>query len=223
MPSSYIPQTDADFDNWQKELLTWLDVPANQARLGLTPAQIAAMKSAQSAWTGAFPSHLTAQNAAKVAANAKEAARKTLETPIRSFVAVLQKNPALLDADRVALRITVPAPTRQNAPIPTTSPVATIDFSQRLTHSISFRDFTTPKSKAKPKGVRGAQICVKIGGTPPADSSEFDFLTSDTSTPYVHRFDPADIGKTVWYTLCWENTTGATGPWSAFVSAVVPG
>jgi len=221
MPKSYIPQTDAEFNTWQNELLAWLDTPANQARLGLTPAQIAAMKNAQVGWMSAFPTHLGTQNAAKVASNAKDAARKELEKPIRNFVAALQKNIVLSDADRVALRITVPAPTRQKSAMPTTSPVATIDFSQRLRHSITFRDALTPKSKSKPKGIRGAQVCMKLGAPPPADPSECEFVATDTATPYVHTFDAADVGKMVYYILRWENTTGAVGPWSAYVSAVV--
>jgi len=181
------------------------------------------MKNAQSVWMGAFPAHLGSQSAAKVASNAKDAARKELEKPIRSFIVALQKNPALVDADRVALAITVPAPTRQKSPAPTTSPVATIDFSQRLRHSISFRDALTPKSKGKPKGIRGAQICRKLGAPPPADPSECEFMSTDTATPYVQTFDAADVGKMVYYILRWENTTGAVGPWSAYVSAVVTG
>jgi len=222
MPKSYIPQMDAEFHTWQNELLTWLEVPANQARLGLTPTQIAEMKNAQSGWMGAFPAHLGSQNVAKVAANAKDAARKELEKPIRTFVAVLQHNPVLSDADRVALGITVPAPTRQSSAVPTTSPIATVDFSQRLRHSIAFRDPMTPNSKGKPKGMRAAQLSMKLG-SPPADPSECEFMGSDTNSPFIQTFDPTDAGKTVYYMMRWENTTGATGPWSAIFSAVVPG
>lgn len=221
--ADFIPSGDAEFDTWQDTLENFIGDAANRTRLGLTPAQTAPLDDKQGAWTSAYPAHVAAQSAALVASNAKNAARAAYEAPIRTFIAVLQRNPALTDADRTALKITIPATTRQNSAVPTTFPIPTVDFAVRLQHSISFRDSQTPDSKAKPDGVRGAQIYEKIGGPLPASPDEFTFLGTDTRAPYVCHFEMGDIGKTVYYLLHWENTTGKTGPWSEITSAVVPG
>ena len=49
------------------------------------------------------------------------------------------------------------------------------------------------------------------------------FVTLDTRTPHVLPFDGADANKTVTYWLRWVSTRGEVGPWSAAVSATVPG
>ena len=64
---------------------------------------------------------------------------------------------------------------------------------------------------------------MKVGTTPPASESDLHFLATDTRTPYVAQFDPANAGKTAYYWLRWENNKGETGPWSALVSATVTG
>ena len=48
-------------------------------------------------------------------------------------------------------------------------------------------------------------------------------MTLDTRTPHVIAFDGSDANKTVTYWLRWVSIRGETGPWSAAVSATVPG
>lgn len=92
---------------------------------------------------------------------------------------------------------------------------------QRLQHTIDFTDQGTPTRKAKPAGVMGAEIWVKIGPTPPVDPGELTFLAVDTRTPYTIDFDGADGGKQTHYMLRWVNTRGETGPWSETATATI--
>ena len=64
---------------------------------------------------------------------------------------------------------------------------------------------------------------MNVGTPPPASAGELSFVTLDTRTPHLISFDGADGGKLVTYWLRWVSTRGATGPWSAAVSATVPG
>jgi hypothetical protein len=123
-------------------------------------------------------------------------------------------------AAKAAAGITVPDIISTPAGAPTTAPTATVDTGERLQHTIHFRDTTTPTSKAKPPGVRGCEIWMKIG-TPPVDAGELSFVALDTRTPYVATFDGADGGKTVTYWLRWVSTRDEKGPWSAPVAATV--
>ena len=112
------------------------------------------------------------------------------------------------------------ATTRTPAPVPTTRPVAKIDTSQRLQHTISFVDEETPGKSKKPDGVIGCEVWFKLG-TAPTDPSELTYLATDTKTPYIAVFDGADAGKTAHYMLRWVNRRGERGPWSQTVSATI--
>jgi hypothetical protein len=105
----------------------------------------------------------------------------------------------------------------------TSCAVATLDTSQRLAHTISFMDEETPTKKAKPAGVLGAEIWVKIGDTPPADPSELSFLALDTNTPYLAEYTGAQAGKKAHYMLRWVDTRGDKGPWSETARATIAG
>ncbi len=87
-------------------------------------------------------------------------------------------------------------------------------------------DESTPTSKAKPKGVMGCEIWVKVspaGDPPPVGADGLTFLTLDTARPYIAEFDGADGGKTAHYMLRWVRSNGDKGPWSETVSATISG
>ena len=155
--------------------------------------------------------------AANAATQAKATARDSLTAAVRGLVKLIQAKPNVTDESKQAIGITVSDGTRTSVGVPTTAPVGRIEQANRLEHTLNFADSTTPTSKAKPAGVRGCQVWVKIGTAPPASASELHYLATDTRTPYVAQFDTADN----W--LRWENTKGETGPWSAAVSATITG
>ncbi len=64
---------------------------------------------------------------------------------------------------------------------------------------------------------------MKVGTPLPTSTSALAFVTLDTRTPHTIAFEGTDANKTVTNWLRWVSTRGATGPWSAAVSATVPG
>ena len=216
----YIPSADGSFGAWQANFVTYAS--ANAAALGLDPAvDIPPLAAAQGVWTTDYGANTAAQAAAQAARQAKVAARESFEGVIRPLVGVLQASADVDDGERAALGITVPDTKPTPVGPPTSRPVVVVDTSQRLQHTIEFVDETTLTSKAKPAGVRGAQIWVKIGDPPPVDPNELTFLATDTRTPYVANFDGADANKVAHYMLRWESTRGETGPWSETASATI--
>ena len=216
----YIPSPDGDFDAWQDNFITYAS--ANAVALGLDPlVDIPPLTAAQGVWTTDRAAHTAAQAAAQAAREAKETARGGLEGVIRPLVARLQASSEVDDAERQALGITV----RDTVPTPVgppeTRPVVSIDSSQRLQHTISFADEATPTRRAKPAGVRGAQIWVKVGDPAPVDPGELTYLATDTRTPYLATFAGADANKVAHYMLRWESTRGEPGPWSETASATI--
>jgi len=220
MAGNYIPRPDGDFDAWQANFITYAS--ANAAALGLDPlVDIPPLTAAQVTWSSDRAAHTAAQAAAQSARQAKDVARSGLEGVVRPLVARLQSSAAVDDAERQALGITVPDREPTAVGPPTTRPVVSVDTGQRLQHTIGFADEATPTRKAKPAGVRGAQVWVKIGDPAPVDPSELTFLATDTRTPYVANFDGADANKVAHYMLRWESTRGETGPWSETASATI--
>ena len=214
----YIPPSDGQFDAWQTNFTSYVSV--NQAAPGLLPADVTPLTDAQTAWTPAYSGHATAQAAAEAAREDKDGKRTAFEGVIRPLVKRLQASTTVTDTQRQAMGITVRDTTPTPVGPPTTRPVATVDTSERLRHVIEFTDEATPTSKARPAGVMGCEIWVKIGTTP-VDPSELTFLAVDTRTPYTADFPGADGGKTAHYMLRWVSTRGEKGPWSATASATI--
>lgn len=221
--ADYIPTHDNDFLVWEIRFTTYAN--NNQVALGLAPADLNDVNTAQGDWQGAWFGNNDAQTDAEAARQAKDDARTSFETLVRGLVRRLQVSPSVDDAERRALGIPVRDATRTPATPPSTKPVAIVDTRTRLQHSIAFADEGTPTKKSKPPGAMGCEIWIKVSAAnaPPADPSELKFLALDTSTPYVATFPGADGGKTAHYMLRWVNSRGEKGPWSQTVSATIGG
>ena len=227
--AGYIPDSDETFETWQ---LHFVDVLANStpANLGVLPAELTALQTQSGAFQTLLGDFQDAQSSARSARSAKDAGRQTLEGTIRPLVRRLQASPAMTDELRVALGITV-ADTTISRPAATTMtrPTVTVDTSGRLAHVLDFRDEATLERRAKPAGVRGCEIWVKIGGTPPAeiahgqDPGDMRFLALDTATPYLAAYSEADAGKTAYYLCRWIASDGTKGLWSETVEATIVG
>ncbi len=220
MAGDYIPRPDGSFDAWQVNFVAY--ATANAAALGLDPlVDIPPLTNAQTTWAADLPAHVTAQAAAESARQAKDDARSTFEGVIRPLVARLQASPDVDDTERQALGITVADAVPTPSAVPTTRPLVTVDTGQRLRHVIAFVDELTPTRKAKPDGVMGAEVWVKVGDPAPVDPGELTFLATDTRTPYTADYTGTDANKVAHYMLRWINTRGEKGPWSETASATI--
>ncbi len=220
--ADYIPQNDADMNVWQGNLVEI--ITPNLTAWGISTDDFAVVKSKQTTWETAYAKASNKQNRTAADVLTKDEAGADYKKSIRSFVAQwLSNNTKVTDADRTRMGLTVKTSTRTAAPVPTTSPVGAIDFSVRLQHTIHFSDEASPRSKAKPAGVHGCEIYMKVDGEAPKDASELTYVATDTATPYVVKFDGTKAGKMVYYWLRWVNTRGECGPWSITVNAMVMG
>jgi hypothetical protein len=220
--ADFIPNSDADFNAWQLNFVTYAN--ANLLNLGLTLADLAAITSAQITWNTAFPAHVAAQATAQGARANKDTVRHPYEAAIRPLVRRMQGSSAVSDQEKEAMGITVPDPSRTPVAPPTTSPITTIGCGERLRHTLDFRDSTNPNKRSKPDGMIGVEIYNKLtaqGAPAPIDPAEFVFLALDTATPYVSDYPGTDGGKNAHYILRWVNTRGVKGPWSEVFSATI--
>ncbi|MGL4551350.1 MAG: hypothetical protein ACRC33_09185 [Gemmataceae bacterium] len=218
--ADYIPQSDAEFDVWQANFVTYAS--ANLSTLGLVASDLTPVSADQTLWGTTFTDHTAAQAAAESASQAKSQARNAYVSTVRALVRRLQASPSVSDAERRSLGINVKA-ARTPTPTPTSRPVASVAVGDRLRHKVSFTDESTPTSKAKPAGMMGCEVWVKIGDPAPSDPSQLRYMGLSTRTPYVAEFDGPDAGKTAYYMLRWVNRQGEKGPWSATAAATVAG
>jgi hypothetical protein len=220
MPSNYIPASDSAFDAWQANF--YLYVTGHLSQLGLSFVDVVPLAAQRAFWPPAWQAHGRAQADAEAARQLKDDSRAAFEAVIRGLVRRLQASPEVTDAQRAALGLTVPDRTRTPVAPPASRPVVTVDAAGRLRHVLHFVDEHAPAGPARPAGVRGAEIWVKVGAAP-ADASELRFVTLGTRATQTTEFHGTDAGKTAYYMLRWVNTRGEKGPWSATVSATVGG
>ncbi|OQY03566.1 MAG: hypothetical protein B6I25_07935 [Planctomycetales bacterium 4572_13] len=223
MATGYIPRGDNDFLVWVTNFDTY--ATAHLAELGITAGDMIPITAGRIDFDTKLTANVTAQQAAQSARQGKTDSRSQLESVTRALVRQLQASPDVDDTERAALGITVPdtVKTMATASI-STRPVGVVDTSQRLRHEIRFFDEATPTSRAKPAGVMGCEIWVKVlpaGDAPPVGDDGLSFVTLDTASPYTVEYDGTDGGKTAHYMLRWVKKNGDKGPWSETVSATI--
>jgi hypothetical protein len=218
MPNSKpFPSKEAELNNYFQAVVAYLIL--NKVRLLLSAANQALLTTKLAAWNAIYPASQNINTRTKTIVENKDSAKETLMDTLRLVYADIPKS-ALTAEDRNTLNIAERSTTRTPTPVPTSAPVAQVDTSKRLEHTISFADESG--SAAKPDGVKGCQIWYKIG-EPAIDPSELSYMATDTASPYNYQFNGSHAGKTVYYWLRWENSRGKTGPWSNVVMATITG
>jgi len=178
MARDYIPSPDGDFHIWQNNFVTYAST--HLVDLGLVAGDLTPVTTAQTTWNTKYPAHIAAQPAEQSARDGKDTYRTAVERAVGLLARRLQASPSVDDTERAALGITVPD--KEPSPVgrPTTRPLARLDCSQPLRHTLELTDESTRTARANPAGVIGAEIWVKVDGPPPSDPSRLTFLPVDT-------------------------------------------
>lgn len=221
MAKDYIPNTDAEFAAWLVNFVKQLTT--SKAALNLTDAALATVTGLKDDYMTAVQELADAKAVYDAKLAAKNQAEKAATAEARSRVRQIQADPGVSDEIRAALQI----PLRDTTPTPppplTSRPLLTIDFSQRLQHTLEYRDSETPNRRARPANADRIEFYSFVGATATTDISLFKYLDVDTSTPFVVNYTAADAGKIASYIARWVNDNGEKGPWSETVSATIAG
>ena len=217
--SDFFPRQDTGFHTWAK---TFTDYARdNFDELDLNENDVYEAMALVTAFQTAFDTHNAAQNAAKSAAATKAGVRETLETALRKLSRQVQANPGVTDAERKSLGVTVRDTVRTPVPEPATTPRLTVDISERLRHTLGFYDAGAGGKRAKPAGVSGCEIWVKVGGDRPRDENEMRYVGRASRAGFVVQYAAENAGKTAHYWTRWVNTRGVPGAWGDTVSATI--
>ena len=220
--ADYIPTSDSDFNVWQSNTLN--EISPNLTAWGIATSSFQQLQALQTKWSNAYLKASNKQNRTSADVQDKNDARYDYEKGYRSFVGEwLTYNSNVTDADRERMGLTVRSDSRTPVPVPSTRPVGILDFSIRLQHTVAYADEANGRSKAKPAGVHGCEIWVKVGGDAPKSASELSYKGICTASPFTVNYSGDDAGKIACYWIRWVNTRGEYGPWSAPFSAMIVG
>ncbi|MFH0888913.1 MAG: hypothetical protein V1871_06875 [Planctomycetota bacterium] len=202
MRRDYIPESDAEFNEWLAGFTAY--IAAHYAELGLSATDKDNIVAANNDWKRDFSAHITAKNAARGAKGGKNNTRKMAESLARNLAQRSTVYPGTTNAHRASMGITVPDtnPT-QTAPEYVASldpPLLLLDWSGRGQVVIHFGvNPGNEKENAKPMDIAGVKIWYRIKTGLPAEASaqagSWTFVADDTNSPYVHNL--AAVQRTV--------------------------
>jgi hypothetical protein len=217
MSKGLIPRGHDEFDVFQSNFTTVVEPMLEN--LGITADSFKPLTEEKAKWQALYQKATNPQNRTQADVLARNSEQKIYSDLLRSFInRFILNNPQVSDADRERLGLHVSDGSRTPSPVPATVPVVTVSIGHQQ-HTVHFMN-ESATSKAKPAGVHGCEIWMKKGEAPKSDT-DLAFVTTDTASPYILKFDSSEVGTMVYYRLRWVNTRGEVGPWSALVSAVI--
>ena len=188
--ADYLPAGIADFVLWMANFGNQIGV--HGATVGATPAEIADFQ----ADTLRFATEVLAVDSDRNAYRAAEAVRDddrsdTIEPRLRPFVQRIQHYPAMTNAIRRDLGITVPddtpTPLSEVAIEEVGAPLLVVDIGQSKRATLKFgRNPLNQRQNALPAGMRGVRLWYFIGSGPPPNEKDWQFLDDDNRSPYTH-------------------------------------
>jgi hypothetical protein len=219
MATNYIPSADATFNSWQQQAFDYIN--AQSERFSIDSSAIESFENIKRDWEQkyAVASGYESTHAAIVA---KQECRRAYEKFLRDFVnKYIRYNDAVTDSDRANMGLPILSTKRTPSPVPSTYPEHEVDTSVIRRITIHFKD-NGASSKAKPRGVHGAEMRWVISPAQPARIEDMPHTAFDTHTPLTLEFTEEQRGNRLYFALCWINTRGDRGPWSEIGMAIVP-
>ena len=216
----YIPRGDSELLEFANNFIT--KISGNEATHGLTAGDTTQIIALHNEFQTDYDDNLSKQIDARTSREKKDSSRKTLIEKLRQTAQRVQTHPATTDVMRQDLNLTVSDTRQSSIAEPVTRPVAEIDTSVALRHTISFYD-EGGTTKGKPEGIKGAEIWCKIDGAATLDEDDYRYLATDTASPYVAVHEPENAKKQAHYMLRWVNPKGEPGAWSNPFSATITG
>lgn len=219
----FLPRREADLLQWS----THFDRRINEspADLGLSPQEAADYRARHEAFAAAY--QLARQPATRTASVvvAKDDARAAVVALARVLAGVVRANPAVTDAQRIALGLRVrTGPPSRIGPPQAAPGLVVVPLVGRKAVRVRLFDPASPTRRAKPRGVAGAAVFAFVGEAEPGTSARWVFCRNTTRTTADIDLPPGvPPGAAVWVAAHWFNPTGRRGPASPAVPTRLAG
>jgi hypothetical protein len=215
----FIPQADDAFLDWSRNFVN--GVVANAAAWGVPQSEMTALQTLLADYEDKLAA-AKAGNRGKADVAEKNAAKEALMHKERMVTKLyIAWNPAVSDAQREAVGVTVHDATRTSVPIPKTRPEFSFKVADIMRIQIDFRDQGSA-SRAIPYGCNGAVFCCALSDAPVTDYAPLTKTALLTHSPWALNLPPEAEGKTLSGAMMWQNEKGDKGQWSEILSVIVP-
>jgi hypothetical protein len=232
MPSNqdWLPKNHEGLYDQSNLTFNYLMEPANRDRFGFTPSSPQGQwldEKAMPLWarfSSAFtdwldPAHRTPGKTVTLL-DAEKAFKPVYREVYNGF---LRDNPLVTGLDLTNMGLPQRSSgERHPTPVADESPECEIDTNVIRCLIIYFFARGHKHKKGKLTGQHGGEFLWAILDAPPTSISDLTNSSFDTHSPIKFTFDENQRGKTFYFVVRWENTTGQKGPWSAIYSVVIP-
>lgn len=221
----YIPEGQAEFNNWQRVFMEELHQGA--AGWEIAEAVIEPLDTLQQEYIALYAvANLVLRYSRTGVQVAKLAnSRKRYEAALRSFVQrYVRANPLIDSSGRTALGVTVPDTIRTKRGTPGTAP----EISTMPLKGAGVKIFVRQQAgaegtsrRAKPKDVSRIEVAVYVGAEAPAEADEWADKRQYGRTNIIHFFQAADSGKMAWIACRFIGFNHMPGSWSRIKKEIV--
>jgi hypothetical protein len=219
--ASFIPTREASLVTWMANFGS--KITSTPTAFGLTAAQATAFGALNTAFVAAYTTAKDPLTRSPANIQAKKTAKVALIANARLLAGIVQKFPAITNAQRSELGLTV-----HNSPSPVPPPAFApgVDVVSVTLNTVRLRlhDTVNPSRRGKPAGVSGASIFSFVGAVAPTEESGWKFEGNASRTVVDVTFTGATApGAKVWFTAFWFNAKKQSGPASAPVGTNIAG
>jgi hypothetical protein len=223
VPRDFFPRRLADVLSWSRNFAGKIQI--DPERYSLAPEQSAHYALTLDAFAALLRTAHDPTTRTRSAVSARNDALAALETETRLLARIVRAAPAVTDAMRIDLGLSVSkgggagggggAPTQRPGHAPGIEVIAIVGRTVRL----RLRDTSSPH-RGRPAGVAGALIYSHAGEPAAAGPIKWTSHGITTRTTAEVKFDPSvPAGAKVLISACWFSPRGLTGPAATPVSA----
>lgn len=215
-----IPPKGAD------DLLVWAANFAHHLVLhpqacGVDPADAAEFQGMYDAYAAALAAVKVPESRTRVSVAEKDTARDILRRRARELIRIVRAHRGFGAEQAAALNLPLrAAPVARLSP-PATAPQLHLRPQNSLRNSLRILDAVNPQRRARPHGVIGCEVWVKIGGERPRSIEECRYHGLATRSHGTLSFPAGSGNQTCWAIGRWINQRGEAGPPSIVASATI--
>ena len=216
---SDVPTTDQALFDWSTNFSA--RITATPTAYGLVAADATALASLVADFTTRRSTATNPPTRTRITIAAKDTSKAALIAKCRSLGRIVKAFPSITPAQLHELGLHVRDREPTPIPPPATHPVVSVDKLGSLQTSLRISDELTPTRRAKPDGVTGANLFVKIDGEPPDSPDDCKYAGTATRNSHVISFPPGTAGKRFYVLARWVNPRNQPGPVSGVISGTI--
>lgn len=221
MPRSYIPASDLAARVWLVNFAAIIAV--NPIAFGITAAQSTTITNASNSYVAAYALATDPGTRSPVTVAAKDATRNASIATVRPYAVQIASSPAVTDANKVLVGVTVRDVGRTPIPAPASAPLLAFMAGTPLQAKIKISDENSPNLRAKAAGAAGLEFFCFVGTVAPVSPEATPYYGHVSRSPFVMNFAAGSGGKTAFCYARWVTARGLKGPWSQMLSFTVVG